>query len=166
MHERLTWNPLGPAPYESAWSVFVKLMALNFCKPLDIAQAIARSTVPVPNTLDFRQSDWIDFERYGRLLGVAPSRLRAGFLDQLGFPTAYNEKLGKGLRFCPECLGHGYHSVLFDLALISECPIHNCRLTRACLSCYWTVATKGLRRLAQPINLHPTLGWIFQPRPH
>jgi len=153
VRERLTWNPIYPAPYESAWSVFVKLMALNFCEPLDIARSIVWSSIPVPTRLEFRESSWIDFERYGRLLGVAPVRLRSGFLDQLGFPKISGDSDVHGVRFCPECLKHGYHSVLFDLALVAECPVHRCNLTPACFSCSWTVAAKGLIRIARPSRI-------------
>lgn len=150
MHERLTWNPIDPAPYASAWSTFAKLIALNFIKPLDIVELIARTDMLAPKDLQFRDSEWIDFERYGKLLGVAPDRLRSGFLDQLGFPRIKRDSDGRGIRFCPECLKLGYHSVLFELALVAECPLHGCKLSDPCVSCCRAIFKKGLIRTARP----------------
>ena len=81
MRDRMTWNSLDPAPYESAWSVFAKLMALNYCRPTDIANTIKYSEIKTLRKIDLRNSSWIDFERFGALLNVDPNRLRAGFLD-------------------------------------------------------------------------------------
>src|SRR5208283_2814757 len=86
MRDRMTWNPQDPAPYESAWSIFAKLMALNYCRPAEIANAIKYRGLKTLRKIEFRNSAWIDFARFGALLNVDPNRLRAGFLDQLGFP--------------------------------------------------------------------------------
>lgn len=144
MHDRMTWNPADPAPYESAWSVFVKLMALNYCKPRDIAELIRRNGSRTSRKLEFRDSTWIDFERFGALLDIEPDRLRTGFLDQLGFPQFTYYDGPHGIRFCPDCLRRGYHCTLFDLALIAECPIHGKPLEKGCAGCYTTVASSGL----------------------
>lgn len=146
MRERLTWNPVDPAPYESAWSVFVKLMALNFCKPADIVRLIRKTNSTTTRQLDFRSGAWIDFDRYGALVGVDPNRLKAGFLDQLGFPQFASDDVHAGIRFCHECLKNGYHSILFDLALVAECPIHSTLLDEGCPVCSKTVASSGLTR--------------------
>lgn len=139
----MTWNPADPAPYESAWSIFVKLLALNFCKPIDIVRSIAWNSDYRIKKLDFWQSSWIDFERFGVLLRVDPDRLRMGFLDQLGFPQ-FSSYRSAGIRFCPECLKLGYHCIFFDLALVSKCPIHQVSLTKGCNVCCSTVASNGL----------------------
>ncbi len=150
MHERLTWNPFDPAPYESAWSVFGKLLALNFCKPADITNAISRQECTDSKYLVFRDCNWIDFDRFSDLIGVAPNRLRAGFLQQLGFPQFSYRDGAHGIRFCPECLKFGYHSILFDLALVTECPIHQKPLQKGCTVCCNAIARTGLVREISP----------------
>ena len=154
MHERLTWHPFDPAPYESAWSVFGKLLALNFCKPADIANAIRRQGCADVKYLAFRDCDWIDFDRFSDLTGVAPNRLKAGFLQQLGFPRFSYHDGAHGIRFCPECLKFGYHSILFDLALVTECPIHQKPLQNGCTVCCNAVARTGLVREASPHRIY------------
>ncbi len=153
MYERLTWHPFDPAPYESGWSIFSKLLALNFCKPADLGRQIRWHGWAASRRLDFRDSSWIDFNRFSRLIGVTPNRLRAGFLDQLGFPQFTYRYGAPGIRFCPECLKYGYHSILFELALIKECPIHKKPLEKGCPTCCTTVEISGLVREQSPREL-------------
>lgn len=153
MNTRMTWNPIDPAPYESAWSVFVKLMALNFCKPADIADAIKQPDLSPMRYLAFRDSAWIDFDRYGVMIGVNQKRLRAGFLDQLGFPKFSSRYDSPGIRFCPECLKSAYHCILFDLALVTECPIHGKPLEKGCPVCCTTVERSGLSVGREPYRI-------------
>lgn len=154
MHERLTWHPFDPAPYESAWSIFCKLIALNFCKPADIANAIRRRGGSELISLAFRDCDWIDFDRFSELTGVASNRLKAGFLQELGFPVFPSRFRAEGIRFCPECLKFGYHCSLFDLALVTECPIHRKTLQKGCAVCYKAVAKNGLVRELSPHRIN------------
>jgi len=141
---RLTWNTADPAPFESAWSVFAKIISLNYCRPLDVVEAIKREDIGNLKNLNFRDSSWIDFERFGRALGVDPSRLRACFLDQLGFPRVENLVAG-GVKLCPACWAKGYHSVFFELELINGCPMHKIPLERQCKGCKDAVSKKGLK---------------------
>lgn len=153
MSERLTWHPFDPAPYESAWSIFSKLLALNFCKPADLGHLIRRQGCATARRLDFRDSSWIDFKRFSSLIGVTPNRLRVGFLDQLGFPQFTYHDGSHGIRFCPECSKFGYHCILFDLALITECPIHQKPLQKGCSICCNAVEITGLVRESSPYQL-------------
>lgn len=150
MRARLVWNSLDPAPYESAWSIFAKLLMLNYCGPRDIARIIRLDEGSGGQSIDLRDSSWIDFERFGGLLDMDSARLKAGFLDRLGFPI---DRGGGGVRFCPECLALGYHCVLFDLPLLAICPLHNRALEPACSTCFSTVSTTGLVRAQRPYQL-------------
>lgn len=104
--------------------------------------------------LAFRDCDWIDFDRFSELTGVMPNRLKAGFLQQLGFPVFLYRDGYPGIRFCPECLKFGYHSILFDLALVVECPVHQKPLQKGCTVCCNTVASTGLVREASPDRIN------------
>lgn len=161
MLTKMTWNPIDPAPYESAWSIFAKLLMLNYCLPLDIAKEIKIAKCKEMDGLDFRDSSWIDFDRFGMLLNVDPCRLMDGFLDRFGFPIDTNAA-GAAIRFCPDCLAHGYHCTFFDLALIASCPIHHRPLQVGCPTCYRTVYKKGLARTPRPHQIpggmvHPSM---------
>jgi MoaA/NifB/PqqE/SkfB family radical SAM enzyme len=83
-HWRLTWNPVAPAKYESAWSIFVKVMYHNYLHPIELADLIKKDGFAKRRINIFYATDsqWIDFEKFGSLLGVAPARLKTGFLDQ------------------------------------------------------------------------------------
>jgi hypothetical protein len=148
MSQRLTWDGKNPAPFESAWGVFAKLIAVNFARPREIGLAIQRLDLVESDrsgALDFRHSHWIDFVRFGEAIGVAPSRLKCGFLDQLGFSVPTRD-WSDGIRHCPACLRMGYHCTLFDLGFIARCPWHDIPLTQPCLQCARAVMSPGLQR--------------------
>lgn len=131
MSGRLTWNPLAPAPYESAWSVFLKLCRINFMNMPELEDLIQREPRQKERNeiRDHLDSRWVDFDRYASLVGVERERLTQGFLDQLGIVTASERAVKYGVRHCPRCCELGYHCVLFDLTIIDECPWHRCKLT-------------------------------------
>jgi hypothetical protein len=43
--------------------------------------------------------------------------------------------LHRALRYCPQCLDLGYHSIVFQHVGISRCPLHNCMLQDCCPVC-------------------------------
>lgn len=137
---KLIWSSFAPAPFESGWSLFAKLLLLNGMNANHIAAQISVTNYPIPPrpALNFRTSEWIDFHRFGLALGVEQDRLRSAFLDQMGFPVK-SEKDGwqssPGIKICKECLAKGYHCVLFELAFIHTCPWHRTELERACSTC-------------------------------
>lgn len=143
-HERLTWHPSLPAPFESAQSIFRKILALNHMEMDELCQLIQKQDQPAVRTKNIAttNSEWIDFERFGRLLDVEPVRLKNGFLDQLGFSRDHrfptSREVARLTRLCPDCVAYGYQCVFFDLAIIAECPWHRrslfSSLTR-CLVC-------------------------------
>lgn len=38
-------------------------------------------------------------------------------------------------RWCPVCIGFGFHSVWFQLSALAACPIHGCSLIQQCEAC-------------------------------
>lgn len=131
---RLVWTKKWPDPFESAWSVFLKLTLLNYCRFDDIARQIQYDDVSSKSACSLLSSSWIDFERFARLLDVDPYLLKSGFLDQLGFPCESLQD--RSIRTCPECLRHGYHCTLFNLAIVAECPFHGVPFTAPCKLCF------------------------------
>lgn len=148
---KLIWQGQSPAPFESAWLIFAKLQVLNPVRPMKIRSLIVDQTRSDASKgdLEFRDSSWIDFERFGNTLGVDESRLRAAFLDQLGFvgqefgPHRWG---GPGIKVCPDCLAKGYHSVFFELGFIDICPWHYRKLEAPCYSCRSTVLYSGFKK--------------------
>ena len=150
---RLIWQEISPAPFESAWSIFAKLQALNAMSPRRVHSIIADPSCKDANAhvLAFRDSSWIDFDRFSNVLGVNESRLRAAFLDQLGF--AHLDQSGRfGIKVCRDCLEKGYHSVFFELGFVDICPWHHKKLEPPCDYCYSTVFRSGLKKGLNQIN--------------
>jgi hypothetical protein len=131
---RLTWNPELLAPYESLWSIFVKVSVLNNMSLRELATLISKGSSK-PRALariDYIDTDWIDFSRFAMLLDVDEAKLRSGTLASLGIPYPV---LGYAVRHCPECFANGFHCMLFDITEIVYCPLHHRELTKRCLYC-------------------------------
>lgn len=148
---RLIWEGSAPGPFESGWSIFAKLLLLNGMKASHIATQISITNQSVLKNfnLNFRYSEWIDFQRFSNALGVEQERLRSAFLDQLGFlvdiDTNGRSRL-PGIKICRECLAKGYHCVLFEIGFIDRCPWHQIKLEKACSDCLQFV-------------IQPNVGW-------
>lgn len=153
---RLIWDRRSPAPFESAWSVFVKLLLLNSMRANHIASLISKPVEDHYNnySLDFRHSNWLNFERFSEALQIEVSRLRVGFLDQLGI-TLYSNKyeISPGIKVCKECLAKGYHCVFFEVGFIDHCPWHQIKL-ETCWTCEDFVIGKEKPKLRVSKNLH------------
>lgn len=133
--KRLTWDPAWPAPFESLWSVVGKVVALNNISWHELTTLIKRRDLGSVQGvfIDSAHTEWIDFSRFGALLGVAPSRLMQGCWDRLGLATPGS---GSAIRICPQCWGANlYHCIFFNLSALSECPWHKCALSSACSGC-------------------------------
>lgn len=153
LNSKLIWQEITPAPFESAWSIFAKVQALNSISPSKVHSMIADRTRKDsnPRELDFRDSSWIDFNRFSNLLGVNENRLRAAFLDQLGFHHC-SQSLRPGIKICRDCLAKGYHSVFFELGFVDICPWHYKKLETPCNYCCSTVFSSGLKKRGTPIH--------------
>lgn len=136
-NKRLTWDTLDPAPFESGWSIFLKVMCKNYLSVYELMKLIKKNDFSSQGiyVLNLGDSSWIDFDKFGQLLNINPDRLKTGFLDNLGFLSLTNKLKRYKVRHCPVCIKHGYHCALFDLALINECPWHHVSLIDACAGC-------------------------------
>lgn len=146
---KLIWQETSPAPFESGWSIFSKLIGLNAIGPRKIAQLICKPEFKEIKYLNLKYKDgkWIDFEKFGELLNINPNRLKFGFLDSWGdIQTEYIYTSGE--KRCNSCLAVGYHNVFFELGFIEICPWHNEKL-EYCKYCFTTVYRKGLN--AKPL---------------
>lgn len=142
---KLIWQEISPAPFESGWSIFSKLIGLNAISPRKVAQLICKPDGDKfwKSNLYYKDGAWIDFDRFGQLLNVDPDRLRTGFLDTWGdIQTDYITS--KGEKSCNTCLSKGYHSVFFELGFIDTCPWHTEKL-RPCRYCLTTIYRRGLK---------------------
>lgn len=132
--DRLTWPAIWPLPFESFWSIVNKVLALNHLTCGELIALIKKDhTYKRFGTIESSDTDWVDFRRFANLLGIREERLKEGCRDQLGIDA---EGLPRGIRTCPRCWNEAcYHSVFFDLGVLSECPFHKCKLSTPCKRC-------------------------------
>lgn len=145
---RLTWNPGSIAPFESAWSVFAKVMATNFLTWEELRRLLSEpSPVAEMSENEFLSCQWLSLDTYASLLRESRAAIEMGFLDALGFPKSLLH--ARGIRQCPECTRAGYHCTLFSLGALTHCPWHRCPLTRGCVKCGMAVRRMDPRHLAE-----------------
>lgn len=154
---KLIWQQTAPAPFESGWSIFAKLILLNQTKPYQLAGLLKLPEAEDNNKLRFRSSDWIDLEQFAEMLSINPNRLRQCFFDQLQIhiEESYSQLKNDGIKICPECLARGYHSLFFELGFIDTCPWHHRTLEEACADCLRAVYSKGLKFYSGENHLSP-----------
>lgn len=132
--KRLTWEPSFPLPFESIWSILVKVTILNNVTLEEITELIQPNWwLPYsPGEVDCSYTCWIDLKRFATLLNVRRERLAEGTWPGIGILPS---KHGRGISRCPECWTVGYHCALFDVLEDRRCPWHKCRLTSQCKAC-------------------------------
>lgn len=137
---RLVWDSRGPLPFESSWSMFVKLLHWNVLTVTELVSLIKRLGGSLQTGMLARfDGAWVDFETFAAFTGATPSQLKQGFLTELGFPVPGRD--WAGVRHCPACIAQGFHSSLFDVVLLDDCPWHGVPLTEPCLKCLDRVST-------------------------
>lgn len=136
----LTWHQGSVLPFASLWHTVMRAAVLNALRVRELPYALTASGAKVaPELLAidlvFNESDRIRraaiaVPTLAKWLGEAEGAFvwshLGGVMPDLRFVLA------PGLRWCPECLAGGYHSVLFSVRLLEDCPIHGCRLLDAC----------------------------------
>lgn len=122
--------------YESAWSLLQKLSQWNLVPASAILQRLPGFGEPFQGAskLDAVVAAVSGFtgmtSKYCRFLW-ADAYLPAG----CHAPHALARLLVPELRFCQECIDHGFHSVAHQLAWTDRCIWHDCQLICACKSC-------------------------------
>lgn len=129
--QRLTWDPLWPFPYESAWSFLTRCMVINHLTLPQLLKLVKICKTEGKNIqrINFIESDWLDFNKLSLLLNVQEQRLRQGFLSYYAFPIINDPFSYYVPRYCEECLSKGYHCVFFDLRSVVLCPWHRTNIS-------------------------------------
>jgi hypothetical protein len=130
---RLTWDGSGPAPFESIWSLIIKIQALNVLGFAELRKlGIFGSEGTAVGHCFVSHRDW-DIQRLASHLQVDASRIRSAFPDCIGLPTFPPRRYD--VRQCPKCCELGYHCTLFNIACVSRCPWHDRPLKSGCTRC-------------------------------
>lgn len=161
--DRLTWDNRGPAPFESAANVFIKVMLANSISFTELAELIQRPRDKCRKPVGYINGEWVDFNRLSSLVGVEQALLKQGFLDWLGFDRT--QDVVSGIRRCPKCTRLRYHCSLFHLKIIVDCPWHRCPIFPPCQLCAFQLLSLGSKRFDwrnyRPCECGFDLGAIF-----
>src|ERR1035437_9692216 len=121
---------------ESLWCIGSKLCWANLVANVRLYRATnVGSDGSTPNFLVTGLK--FDFGRFARMTDMTVETAKAGtglrlisndtpLLHDMDFPH---------LRYCPDCMKTGFHSILFQFPLFSRCPEHNVPLIERCPSC-------------------------------
>ena len=138
------------SPYfnESFLGYIVRLTEINYCeRPSWILQRIGIYSSLVEQSRSFIFSKSPDVTPLCKLLDVRPAKLTQLFCPPADEHNPYNQILfGSSVpkrmirpdnpKICPECLrASNYYRKIWDLALVTACPIHKCLLLDECPNC-------------------------------
>lgn len=143
--KRLNWRGPPPRFHESVWGVLHKLIYLN---ALSVPQRrrlffAAQSRMgPSPGPAEGLWSSLCDREAVRAQLPVSNASWPEWLARPRGFSARFNEYDYATLQYCPRCLEHGFHSVVFQSLDLARCPEHDETLLDICPGCrdripYW-----------------------------
>lgn len=145
------WHPRLVRPYESLWSILHKLAQLNvltaselrsvFGNSADVRGELFKQGWATPN--DLRGYGGLDSTLLASALRLSPEALETGATRlyvlapyaAIENQNLYGQFVLKSLRYCLKCLDLSFHTPLFQLAWITECPEHGEPLRTGCPGC-------------------------------
>ncbi len=146
IRQRLTWDPRGPAPYESMWSILLKVAALNSLSAAELHGLLSPvQSARTRRNVRLSSIDLTEVRPAAHFLGITESRLKAGSLEALGFDSG--ARTAYAPRHCPECFRLGYHCSLFDLPFVAVCPWHSTYLCHGCSICARALGSRSSNQL-------------------
>lgn len=140
----IAWRPSGIQRGESLWSLLTTFSYLNRPKRRELDMLFGRSEAQDP--LSSKRNDLSGLAGFSRsrliqLLQLTPAALGEAtifaYIPQcLPFRRQELGGVSSGvLRYCPRCLELGYHTPLFQLLWVTECPVHGVSLASHCPRC-------------------------------
>jgi hypothetical protein len=123
----------------SAFGLLMKFALLNAVSAKDIASAfisrkcgVKTETCLRPN-VDLRDPQLFDIDILSEVFRLSPRQIRAAFL----FELLPHSKIASSeyLRWCETCFERGFHTPIFQMTLLSTCPIHQKLLQTFCQHC-------------------------------
>lgn len=130
----LTWYRGSIRPYTSLWHTLMRVAALNGHKAGELPgwpAGLTATRLHHPNLHPlFNPRDAFNTAALAHALGEQPEVFRWAHLGAL--PLWMRPLVAPGFRVCLACLHEGYHSALFSLRLLQDCPIHNRPLLERC----------------------------------
>ncbi len=126
-------HPGVQLPYASSWLIFINLLKWNRFKGCRRMKEFLNPCANQSYKRVFWESgDDVSIKELELAMSLASGSLKYSFVDGW-FPSEYHSKYLTSwhrmrIRHCPECIGKGYHSVVFYFARITHCPWHGLAL--------------------------------------
>jgi len=130
----------GAYPYESTIGILLNVAAIYEASSREAFKYISGRSFRFPDDLLYfgRVPETFPSSRLGSLSDHVPSTYR-----HTGFPSRENR-----IRFCPDCLCFGYHSVFFCLPQATHCLVHGRKLENVCVTCQYKISDSEITFIA------------------
>ena len=148
-------------PYESLVGILWKYVKMNSFATPWLVEQIINSALPVdPYAARLSATD-IDCVHAAKLIGIPLKIVQNGVAKSGGM-----RKRSDVLRWCPQCMAHGYHGIVHQYEDVIQCPVHAERLHSTCARCGHTNAYHLSVVLLESAFKCPTCGnrYAFQDR--
>ena len=122
----------APLNHESAMSVLLRIASSNALTPRQTLELL----LPYPPSgceLDLFRLETRRAQGWGGRIGWQWRPLEGALMSAL--PGMKSVMWSARSRWCPVCIGFGFHSIWFQLSALAACPIHECPLTERCQVC-------------------------------
>jgi len=132
--DEVSWVKNSIRPYESFWSIFHRFFALNVINSNAFSKVFFMNGYfhPIP-TACFKANGTFNRTKFFKALDISKYQEQQFYLDdlqRLHFPIDQ-----KTTKYCPECIKSYYHTVLFQIDWLKQCPIHAMDLIHQCSNC-------------------------------
>jgi hypothetical protein len=126
-------------PHISLWALWSAASESNALDPAEVRQVVKDLGVSCASPWSY-QDGHISMERFQQgveqLFSVCPETAALAIGTDF-LPAAVRQRgwFHSSLAYCPACLGHGYHCLVFQHRALRRCPLHGTNLRYACESC-------------------------------
>lgn len=132
------WVENISSQYESTWIALHRLLWLNDLNGRTLLRVLANSSQAM--SPEHGHFYWQQRSFPSHNLFRAEASPFQGFDQifrerQLQLPHSKQFSSRLGFRYCPACLDNGFHSSLYELDVVHECPIHSIPFLTNCLHC-------------------------------
>lgn len=130
---RLSGLDLTPLPFESSLSILWRLAWRNALSTKLLNRLLGKTQAYSARDGLFGRK-WIDSKVLLAATGwEVPSTQEQEFCRTLGF--CKDAWAASHVRYCPMCLGEGYHSFWHQFSGVDVCPVHHVLLSTTCSQC-------------------------------
>ncbi len=159
------WRDDWYTKHDSAYSLFSKFAFLNAFAASDLIRLFvspgSRTTMLQRPQIDLRDPSKFDLAALSIALRADIDTVAQSFLFAM-LPNS-RRKAADHLRWCKKCAAIGFHSPLFQIEVIHDCPIHAWPLLSGCPSCKAKIPYRLSRQVLEMPFGCPFCGHDFAP---